>query len=92
VLRAHGQARKPIWLGEYGIQEAETTDVHQQALLRLVLTAKAPIALASWYSLRDDNVMSCCPPATIKEETYGLMTSGYQTKAGYQTMRQLLVP
>ena len=90
VLRANGQARKPIWLGEYGVQEAETTDVHQQALVRLILTAKTPIALASWYSLRDDNVMRCCPPATIKEETYGLMTSGYRPKAGYQTMRQLL--
>jgi hypothetical protein len=35
-------------------------------------------------------VMSCCPPATIKEETYGVMTRGYRPKAGYETMRQLL--
>ena len=92
VLRAHGQAGKPIWLGEYGIEEAGTNDVRQQALLRLILTAKAPIALASWYSLRDDYVMSCCPPAAIKKESYGLMTSDYRPKAGYQVMRRLLAP
>ncbi len=91
VLRAHGQARKPIWLGEYGFQERGQADVHQQALIRLVLTGRAPIALAAWYSLRDDHVMSCCPPATIKEETYGVMTNRYRPKAAYETMRQLLV-
>jgi hypothetical protein len=90
VLRAHGQTRKPIWLGEYGLQEAETSDVRQQALVRLGLTAKAPIKLASWYSLRDDHVMSCCPPQTIKDESYGLMTSRYRPKAAFATMRRLL--
>jgi hypothetical protein len=90
ALDAHGQTRKPIWLGEYGLQEAASADVHQQALVRLVLTGKAPIARAFWYSLRDDSVMSCCPPQTIKDETYGVMTSSYLPKDAFATMRQLL--
>ena len=90
VLRAHGQARKPIWLGEYGLMEAGVNDPQQQALIQQVLTEKAPIALAAWYALRDDHVMTCCPPATIKEEPYGLMTDRYVPKAAFETMRQLL--
>ena len=90
VLRSHGQARKPIWLGEYGLMEAGMNDPQQQALIQLVLTQKAPIALAAWYALRDDHVMTCCPPATIKEEPYGLMTDRYVPKGAFETMRNLL--
>jgi polysaccharide biosynthesis protein PslG len=90
VLRAHRQARKPIWLGEYGLQEAGTGDPRQQALIRVGLTGKAPIALAGWYALRDDRVMNCCPPATIKEESFGLLTDSYEPKQAYATMRTLL--
>ncbi|MGB2874102.1 MAG: glycosyl hydrolase [Gaiellaceae bacterium] len=91
VLRAHGQPRKPIWLGEYGLQEAGVNDVHQAALVQLVLTGKSSIALAAWYSLRDDDVMTCCPPSLVKHETYGVMTKQYVPKRGFATMRQLLV-
>jgi len=92
VLRAHGQARKPIWLGEYGLQEAGTDDIHQDALIRFVLTEKAPIGLAAWYSLRDDDVMTCCPPALVKHEHYGVTTKQYAPKRSFTTMRQLLAP
>ena len=92
VLRAHRQGRKPIWLGEYGVQESGVDDIHQDALIRFVLTEKAPIALAAWYSLRDDDVMTCCPPALIKHETYGVMTKDYVPKRGFATMRALLAP
>jgi hypothetical protein len=90
LLRTHRQARKPIWLTEYGLQEAGQADVRQQALIRLVLTGRAPIALAAWYSLRDDAVMSCCPPATIKNELYGLVMADYRPKDAYRTMKRLL--
>lgn len=92
VLRAHRQARKPIWLGEYGVQESGVDDIHQDALMRLVLTENAPIALAAWYSLRDDDVMTCCPPTLIKHESYGVMTKEYVPKRGFATMRALLAP
>jgi len=34
--------------------------------------------------------MTCCPPATIKEEPYGLMTDRYVPKGAFETMRNLL--
>lgn len=89
-LRAHGQGRKSIWLGEYGLQEPGPDDPRQQAVMRFVLAEKAPIAMAIWYTLRDDRAMTCCPPQTVKTETYGLMSAGYAPKRGYETMRALL--
>jgi hypothetical protein len=90
VLEAHGQGAKPVWLGEYGVQEAELADVRQQALMRSALTESAPFGLAAWYSLRDDFPMTCCPPRRVKSEHYGLLTHRYVKKQGYDTMRQLL--
>jgi hypothetical protein len=90
ALETRGHGHKPIWIGEYGIQEAELADVRQQALLRSALTANAPITLAAWYSLRDDFPMTCCPPRKVKSEHYGLLTHEYVKKQGYETMRQLL--
>jgi hypothetical protein len=90
VLAAHGQPRKPVWLGEYGVQEPGLQDVHHQALIRLVLTEAAPLAMALWYSLRDDHAMTCCPPKAVVSETYGLVTDTYQKKGSYDVMRALL--
>lgn len=91
VLEAHGQGSKPIWLAEYGREEASTADVHHQWLFRTALTEKLPLARAVWYTLRDDFPMTCCPPAPIKAEFFGLMTDTYARKQGYDVMRQLLV-
>jgi hypothetical protein len=90
ALEAHNHGHKPVWIGEYGIEEAELADVRQQALMRSALTGNAPIGLAAWYSLRDDFPMTCCPPRAVKSEYYGLLTHAYVEKQGYQTMRQLL--
>jgi hypothetical protein len=91
VLEAHGQGRKPIWLGEYGIQEADRANVLQQRLIRTALTEPTPLARAVWYTLRDDFPMTCCPPAPVKFEYFGVMTDSYVRKQGYDLMRQLLV-
>jgi hypothetical protein len=91
VLEAHGQGWKPIWLGEYGVQEPYTADVHQQRLFRAALTEEMPLARALWYTLRDDFPMTCCPPAPVKSEYFGVMTDAYVRKQGYGLMRQLLV-
>jgi hypothetical protein len=90
VLKAHRQGWKPIWLGEYGIQEPPIADVNQQKLIRTALTEDAPLAAAYWYSLRDDFPMTCCPPARVKSEFYGIMTDAYAPKRGYELMRELL--
>jgi glycosyl hydrolase family 42 (putative beta-galactosidase) len=90
VLEAHGQRHKPIWLGEYGIQEPQLADVHQQRLMLAALTESTPLAVAQWYSLRDDFPSTCCPPARVKSEFYGLMTHDYVPKRGYELMRELL--
>jgi hypothetical protein len=91
VLNARHQRRKPIWLGEYGIQEPHTADVLQQRLIRTALTEEMPLAMVQWYTLRDDFPMRCCPPAPVKSEFYGVMTDTYVRKQGYGLMRQLLV-
>ncbi len=90
VLRAHGQAAKPIWLGEFGLQESGLDDVRHQALLRMILTTPAPIAMAQWYNLRDDHAMTCCPPHPVVSETYGLLTSRYVRKGSYSVLKGLL--
>jgi hypothetical protein len=90
VLRAHGQPRKPIWIGEYGIEESGFDDTRQEALMRYALTGTAPFARVIWYTLRDDHVLTCCPLEVVKSEVFGLMTDSYQPKRGYTTMRQLL--
>jgi hypothetical protein len=91
VLNSHGQGSKPIWLGEYGVQEATTNDQNQIALMKSILQSNAPIALAQWYNLRDDSAMSCCPMAVLHGATWGLVQHDDATlKAGYATMQALL--
>jgi hypothetical protein len=90
VLREHGQGRKPIWLGEYGVHEDTIDDVRQQALLQFVLTEAAPIAMAQLYELRDDYSMTCCPPEVAVFDASGMVTHSYRKKLAYATLRALL--
>jgi hypothetical protein len=90
VLREHGQGRKPIWLGEYGVHEDTVNDVHQQALIQAVMTEPAPIAMAQLYELRDDYSMTCCPPEVSVFDASGMVTHAYRKKLAYATLRQLL--
>jgi Glycosyl hydrolases family 39 len=92
VLRAHGQARKPIWLGEYGFEEPGLDDNGHAGLLTQILTSKAPFAVAEWYALRDDHPMTCCPPKTIETSTYGVLTADYRPKKSFGVMQSLLRP
>lgn len=91
VLNAHGQGVKPIWLGEFGVQEQGVRDTRQQALLKGVLTGASPIAMAQWYNLRDDDSMTCCPPATVVQGFWGLVEhDGTTVKDGFATMQSLI--
>jgi len=90
-LVGHGQASKPIWLGEYGIQENAVSDPQQQALLTSGLTEPGYPAVAQWYNLRDDNSMTCCPPAVAVDAYWGLVQHDDATaKQGLAVMRSLL--
>ena len=92
VLIQHGQSNKPLWLGEYGVQEATTNDTQQQALLTQVLTAaNSPIAMAEWYNLRDDYSMTCCPQSPLKMASWGFVQHDDATlKQGFALLKQLI--
>lgn len=87
VLVAHGQRAKPIWLGEYGTQ----AEGAKAALITAVLSEPSPIAVALWYTLRDDHAMNCCPPRPVVSETFGLMSDRYTPKPAYAVMKEALV-
>jgi hypothetical protein len=91
VLEEHGQGTKQIWLGEYGVQEDATNDTQQIALMRSVLGGRAPLAMAQWYNLRDDNSVSCCPQKVEKNGHWGLVEHDDLTrKSGFDVLRGLL--
>ena len=90
VLDGQGQGWKPIWLGEYGLEEGPQ-DTQQQVLMRSVLGTSGPISLAAWYNLRDDYAMTCCPAQIVVRGGWGLVEHDGQTrKAGFATMRDLV--
>lgn len=90
LLSARGDGRKPVWLGEFGVQDNRVDDERHVQLLTGVLARPGPIQVAAWYSLRDDHVLACCPPRVILSESYGLLTDRYQRKRSFATLRQLL--
>jgi cellulase (glycosyl hydrolase family 5) len=90
VLKNHRQAGKPLWLGEYGTTEAGLQARQQEAMIETVLTGAAPVAMAQWYSLRDTEIMTCCPPNLLFGEPYGLVTKTYERKSSFALMRTLL--
>jgi len=90
-LNRHGQGAKPIWLGEYGVQESSVSDSQQMNLMRQVLLSNAPIAMAEWYNLRDDNSMTCCPPQVAVVGSWGIVMHDDATmKNGFALMQSLL--
>jgi hypothetical protein len=91
VLSAHGQGRKPIWLGEYGVQENSQDDGAQRALMASVILGASPVTMAEWYNLRDDFSMGCCPPKADKAGYWGLVQHDDATfKAGFASMSSLI--
>lgn len=91
LLVAHGQANKPIWVGEFGAQEQGTSDPNQTSLLNAVYTSHAHIAVAEWYNLRDDFSMTCCPMAVHTAAYWGLVQHDDATvkSPGFATYQQL---
>jgi polysaccharide biosynthesis protein PslG len=91
LLSTHGQGSKPIWLGEYGLQENSIQDAQQQTLIGSVLTSVMPVAMAQWYALRDTYAMDCCSPSIAATGYWGIMQhDGSTAKEAYATMQRLL--
>ncbi len=91
VLAAHNQASKPLWIGEFGVEDRFPFDGNQASLLTGVLTSHSAIAQADWYTLRDEDAMSCCPPTVEVSSNYGLVErDGTTLKAGYTTLQHLI--
>lgn len=91
VLAAHGQSAKPIWVGEFGQQEAGTSDPLQTTLLKTVYTSHVGIAVAEYYNLRDDESYTCCPPNAVSFAHWGLVENDDVTRKqpGFSTYQSL---
>lgn len=91
ILVAHQQTAKPLWIGEYGVQDYTVGDTAQASLITSVLTSSSPIAQADWYTLRDEDAMSCCPPTTVVSGSYGLVRrDGMTLKQGFYALQHLI--
>jgi hypothetical protein len=91
ILADHQQANKPLWIGEFGAQDSTTSDSAQASLLTGVLTSHSAIAQADWYTLRDEDAMTCCPPAVAVAGSYGLVgNDGTTLKAGFSSLQDLI--
>lgn len=91
VINAHrAQGNKPIWLGEYGVSDPNGSQ--QTSLINGALANTAALAMAQFYTLRDESVYTCCPPAATGEhKQYGVVASDDVTKkSSFYTMQSLL--
>ena len=90
LLSSHGQGGKPIWMGEYGV--SDSTGSQQSSLITAALTATPGLAMAQYYTLRDEGVYTCCPVASTGEsKQYGVVASNDVTKkSSFFVMQNLL--
>jgi hypothetical protein len=91
VINAHrSQGNKPIWLGEYGVSDPNGSQ--QSSLINGALANTAALAMAQFYTLRDESVYTCCPPAATGEhKQYGVVAADDVTKkSSFNTMVSLL--
>ena len=91
ALDRDGRARVPVWLGEYGVPDANGDDTAHQQLMQSILGSSSDLAMAQWYNLRDDFAMSCCPAVAVATGRWGLVQHDDCTvNVGYATMARLL--
>lgn len=81
---------KPIWLGEYGVSDA--TGSQQSSLITAAIAGTPGLAMAQFYTLRDESVYLCCPPTPYGEhKLYGVVAADDVTKkSSFYTMQRLL--
>lgn len=91
ILDRAGRSAIPVWLGEYGVPDANADDTAHQQLMQSILGTSSDLAMAQWYNLRDDFAMSCCPPVVVATGTWGLVQhDDCAVNVGYATMARLL--
>jgi hypothetical protein len=91
VINAHlNFGNKPIWLGEFGVSDANGSQ--QTSLILAAMTNTAALAVAQFYTLRDESVYKCCPPApTGEHKQYGVVAAdGVTKKSSFYTMQSIL--
>jgi len=90
VLSSKGQGNKPIWLGEFGVSDANGSQ--QTSLILAAMTNTAALAVAQFYTLRDESVYRCCPPTpTGEHKQYGVVAAdGVTKKSSFYTMQSIL--
>lgn len=76
ILAAYGQSHKPIWLGEFGLQDGEGEQ--QIALLEGVIHGQARIARYQWYQLSDCDLYA--DGRLIKPARWGLLKHDKRTR------------
>ena len=91
VINAHSTfGNKPIWLGEFGVSDANGSQ--QTSLILAAMTNTAALAVAQFYTLRDESVYKCCPPTpTGEHKQYGVVAAdGVTKKSSFFTMQSIL--
>ena len=86
---AAGGFRGPLWLSEFGLQEAGITDRSQIDYLRGVVQSDNPASAVMWYNLRDDDVFRG-PSSVDHAEYYGLVTRDLKPKLGLAAFMRLI--
>src|SRR5712692_497664 len=71
---------KPLWLGEWGVQDRR--GVKQVRLIEAVLGTASELHQAQWYALRDDRAMSGRGEVCV-ESWWGLVTATYRRKPSF---------
>ena len=80
---------KPLWLGEFGIQD--TAGSTQTPLITGVLGVSSALSLGSWYELRDDQIMTDANTVCFSQN-FGLTDHSYNKKTSFATFQTLGSP
>jgi len=93
-LTSEGMGSKPIWIGEYGLDQGSntTSDTQHTQLIQTVLGGTG-YQQAQYYTLRDELPRSCCPISGAESRYLGLVQHNDVTqKEGFTVMQNLLQP
>ncbi|HZU14540.1 MAG TPA: glycosyl hydrolase [Chloroflexota bacterium] len=91
-LNSHGMGSKPIWIGEYGVDQGSntTSDTSHASLIQTVLKGSG-YQQAQFYELRDDYAATCCPVSVLSMKYWGIVQHNDVTlKSAYSTMQSML--
>ncbi|HZU14545.1 MAG TPA: cellulase family glycosylhydrolase [Chloroflexota bacterium] len=91
-LNGQGIGSRPIWIGEYGLDQGSNTtnDTSHTTLIQTVLNGSG-YQQAQFYELRDDYAANCCPVSNLSGKYWGIVQHDDVTlNAGYSLMQSML--